>query len=37
MIRRRLERLVLGFVMSLAAWLVERRLIRAVARKGVRR
>jgi hypothetical protein len=32
---RRLERTVLGLVMSGAAWLLERRLIRVIARKEV--
>jgi hypothetical protein len=32
---RRLERTFLGMVMSVAVWLLERRLIRVIARKEV--
>jgi hypothetical protein len=33
---RWLERALLGLVMSLAAWIIERRLLKVVAGKGVR-
>ena len=33
-VMRRLERVLLGFVMAIAAFIIERRVIRAIKKKG---